>query len=213
MNGFFLTLDGIYGAGKSTHLDFIRNFLQENQVDTIFTREHGGTALGESLRSLLLNPDNNICADAETLLMFAARSQHLNELIIPALNQGKWVVSDRFTDASFAYQCGGRNIPLEKMKILENWVQNDFRPDFTIILDIPLEISIKRIEQSRDKDRFELEQKEFFSRVRNIYLERANANPERYAVVDSSLEKEVVQKQIKDIISGCLKQYQRKITL
>ncbi|MDO5687291.1 MAG: dTMP kinase [Neisseria sp.] len=204
MSGFFITLDGIDGAGKSTHLAFMQTWLEEHGVDAMFTREPGGTPLGENLRGLLLDPAYQPCADTETLLMFAARAQHLHEVIRPALADNRWVVSDRFTDATFAYQCGGRGIAAEKIALLENWVQDDLRPDMTIILDVPLEVSLARIEKSRDKDRFEQEPADFFTRVRAAYLQRAAEHPQRYAVVRSDRELEAVKHDIAAILSGCL---------
>ena len=210
MNGFFLVLDGIDGAGKSTHLAFIQQFLANERIQTLYTREPGGTELGEKLRYLLLHKDNEITPDAETLLMFAARSQHLQQLIYPALRQGKWVISDRFTDASYAYQSGGRQIPTERIATIENWVQGDFRPDMTIIFDVPVAISQERVAKARQKDRFEQEDPAFFERVRQAYLQQAAKNPQRYAVIDSNQDKEIVQNHLLHILSGCLKQWKGK---
>ena len=210
MNGFFLVLDGIDGAGKSTHLAFIQEFLANERIQTLYTREPGGTELGEKLRYLLLHKDNEITPDAETLLMFAARSQHLQQLIYPALRQGKWVISDRFTDASYAYQSGGRQIPTERITTIENWVQGNFRPDMTIIFDVPVEISQERVAKARQKDRFEQEDPAFFARVRQVYLQQAAKNPQRYAVIDSNQDKQMVQNHLLHILSGCLKQWKGK---
>jgi dTMP kinase len=154
----------------------------------LFTREPGGTPVGEVLRELLLNPNTQASLRTETLLMFAARQQHLEDVILPALQNGTHVVSDRFTDATFAYQGGGRGVPLADIETLENWVQGNLRPDLTILLDVPLDISMSRISQAREKDRFEQEQAVFFTRVRQTYLSRAAAAPERYAVIDSNRE-------------------------
>ncbi|MBP3220591.1 MAG: dTMP kinase [Neisseriaceae bacterium] len=210
MNGFFLVLDGIDGAGKSTHLAFIQQFLANERIQTLYTREPGGTELGEKLRYLLLHKDNEITPDTETLLMFAARSQHLQQLIYPALRQGKWVISDRFTDASYAYQSGGRQIPTERIATIENWVQGDFRPDMTIIFDVPVAISQERVAKARQKDRFEQEDPAFFARVRQVYLQQAAKNPHRYAVIDSNQDKQMVQNHLLHILSGCLKQWKGK---
>ena len=210
MNGFFLVLDGIDGAGKSTHLAFIQEFLANERIQTLYTREPGGTELGEKLRYLLLHKDNEITPDTETLLMFAARSQHLQQLIYPALRQGKWVISDRFTDASYAYQSGGRQIPTERIATIENWVQGDFRPDMTIIFDVPVAISQERVAKARQKDRFEQEDPEFFERVRQAYLRQAAKNPQRYAVIDSNQDKEMVQNHLQHILCTCLKQWKGK---
>ena len=210
MNGFFLVLDGIDGAGKSTHLAFIQQFLANERIQTLYTREPGGTELGEKLRYLLLHKDNEITPDTETLLMFAARSQHLQQLIYPALRQGKWVISDRFTDASYAYQSGGRQIPTERIATIENWVQGDFRPDMTIIFDVPVAISQERVAKARQKDRFEQEDPAFFARVRQVYLQQAAKNPHRYAVIDSNQDKEMVQNHLQHILCTCLKQWKGK---
>ena len=207
MNGFFLVLDGIDGAGKSTHLAFIQEFLANERIETIYTREPGGTDLGEKLREILLHQNNKMHPDTETLLMFAARSQHLQQLIYPALKQGKWVISDRFTDASYAYQSGGRQMPDSRIATIENWVQGDFRPDMTIIFDVPVAVSQERVAKARQKDRFEQEDPEFFERVRQAYLRQAAKNPKRYAVIDSNQDKEMVQNHLQHILSGCLKQW------
>ena len=188
MQARFITLDGIDGAGKSTNLAFIRQWFEQRQLPVLFTREPGGTPVGEVLRELLLNPNTQASLRTETLLMFAARQQHLEDVILPALQNGTHVVSDRFTDATFAYQGGGRGVPLADIETLENWVQGNLRPDLTILLDVPLDISMIRISQAREKDRFEQEQAVFFTRVRQTYLSRAAAAPERYAVIDSNRE-------------------------
>ena len=164
------------------------NGLNNDNYPYLFTREPGGTPVGEVLRELLLNPNTQASLRTETLLMFAARQQHLEDVILPALQNGTHVVSDRFTDATFAYQGGGRGVPLADIETLENWVQGNLRPDLTILLDVPLDISMSRISQAREKDRFEQEQAVFFTRVRQTYLSRAAAAPERYAVIDSNRE-------------------------
>lgn len=174
----------------------LRNWFAEKKLPVVFTREPGGTALGEALRALLLNPDSSVSLHAEALLMFAARRQHLEEVILPALSQGKHVVSDRFTDATYAYQGGGRGLPQEKIAALEQWVQGRLRPDLTILLDVPLNVSTERLERSRDKDRFEREDAAFFKRVRETYLQRAIADRARYAVVNSNRERDLVKTDI-----------------
>lgn len=196
MSAKFITLDGIDGAGKTTQLNVICNWFAQKQLPVLFTREPGGTALGESLRRLLLDPATHISLHAETLLMFAARSQHLSERILPALAAGTHVVCDRFTDATFAYQGGGRGLPFAQIETLEQWVQQDFRPDFTFLLDVPLEVSMARIEQTRNKDRFEQEQSGFFTRVRQAYLHRAAQHPERYAIINSNRELDAIRHDI-----------------
>ena len=198
----FITLDGIDGAGKTTQLNVIRDWFAAQALPVLFTREPGGTPLGEALRALLLSPATQVSLHTETLLMFAARRQHLEEVILPALARGVNVVSDRFTDATFAYQGGGRGLPDGQIEILENWVQGSLKPDLTILLDVPLAVSLERIERSREKDRFEQEEADFFTRVREAYLRRAAAAPERYAVVDSNRDKAVVRAEIEQVLDG-----------
>lgn len=197
----FITLDGIDGAGKTTQLNVIKEWFHKNNREVIFTREPGGTPLGEQLRQILLNRNSQVSLRAETLLMFAARQQHLEDVILPNLARGIHVVSDRFTDATFAYQGGGRGLPDTQITILEQWVQNDLKPDLTILLDVPLNVSLARIEGSREKDRFEQEQADFFQRVRNAYLRRAAAEPARYAVINSNREKPEVRADIEAVLN------------
>ncbi|ATD64560.1 dTMP kinase [Neisseria weixii] len=201
MNAQFITLDGIDGAGKSTNLAVIQAWFDERRLPVVFTREPGGTAMGEALRELLLNPQTQVSLRAETLLMFVARQQHLESVIRPALDEGIHVVSDRFTDATFAYQGGGRGVPLADIEILEQWVQQGQHPDLTLLLDVPLDVSMARIAQARQKDRFEQEQADFFMRVREAYLNRAAAAPQRYAVIDSNRERELVKQDIEAALS------------
>ena len=198
----FITLDGIDGAGKSTNLAVMKAWFEKHKLPVLFTREPGGTPAGEALREILLNPATQVSLRTETLLMFAARQQHLETVILPALKNGTHVVSDRFTDATFAYQGGGRGVPLQDIATLEHWVQGDFRPDLTLLLDVPLEVSMARINQTREKDRFEQEEAEFFNRVREVYLQRANEQPERYAVIDSSQSLDAVKNQIETALSS-----------
>ena len=198
----FITLDGIDGAGKSTNLAVMKAWFEKHQLPVLFTREPGGTPAGEALREILLNPATQVSLRTETLLMFAARQQHLETVILPALKNGTHVVSDRFTDATFAYQGGGRGVPLQDIATLEHWVQGDFRPDLTLLLDVPLEVSMARINQTREKDRFEQEEAEFFNRVREVYLQRANEQPERYAVIDSSQSLDAVENQIETALDS-----------
>lgn len=201
MKAKFITLDGIDGSGKTTQLNVIRDWFAERRLPVVFTREPGGTVLGEQLRQLLLNPESKVSLHTETLLMFAARRQHLEELILPALASGTHVVSDRFTDATFAYQGGGRGVPQEKIEILENWVQGRLRPDLTILLDVPLDVSLARIEGSRQKDRFEQENAAFFERVRAAYLARSEQFPERYVLINSNREKPEVKQDIEMVLT------------
>ncbi len=198
----FITLDGIDGAGKSTNLAVMKAWFEKHKLPVLFTREPGGTPAGEALREILLNPATQVSLRTETLLMFAARQQHLETVILPALKNGTHVVSDRFTDATFAYQGGGRGVPLQDIATLEHWVQGDFRPDLTLLLDVPLEVSMARINQTREKDRFEQEEAEFFNRVREVYLQRANEQPERYAVIDSSQSLDSVKNQIETALDS-----------
>lgn len=198
----FITLDGIDGAGKSTNLAVMKAWFEKHKLPVLFTREPGGTPAGEALREILLDPATQVSLRTETLLMFAARQQHLETVILPALKNGTHVVSDRFTDATFAYQGGGRGVPLQDIATLEHWVQGDFRPDLTLLLDVPLEVSMARINQTREKDRFEQEAVEFFNRVREVYLQRAAKQPERYAVIDSSQSLDAVKTQIETALDS-----------
>ena len=198
----FITLDGIDGAGKSTNLAVMKAWFEKHKLPVLFTREPGGTPAGEALREILLNPATQVSLRTETLLMFAARQQHLETVILPALKNGTHVISDRFTDATFAYQGGGRGVPLQDIATLEHWVQGDFRPDLTLLLDVPLEVSMARINQTREKDRFEQEEAEFFNRVREVYLQRANEQQERYAVIDSSQSLDAVKNQIETALDS-----------
>ena len=199
----FITLDGIDGSGKSTHLATIENWFAERNLPVLFTREPGGTPLGEELRRLLLDPAAQVGLRTETLLMFAARQQHLDDVILPALEQGVHVVSDRFTDATFAYQGGGRGLPEADIAALEHWVQRGLRPDLTLILDVPAEVSFARVAKARDKDRFEQEQAAFFLRVRQAYLDRAAADPQRYRVIDSNRDKTEVRAAVETALAAC----------
>ena len=184
----FISLEGIDGAGKTTHLQWIADYLREQRATVVVTREPGGTPFGESLRALLLNEPMHI--DTEALLMFAARREHIAQVIAPALDRGDWVLSDRFTDASFAYQCGGRGIAESRLQMLEQWVQQGLQPDLTILFDVEVGIAHQRVRTHSDPDRFEQEQLDFFERVRAMYLRRAAQYPARFRVVrtDQSIE-------------------------
>ena len=200
MTGRFITLEGVDGAGKSTHIPFIAELMTQKSGDkVIVTREPGGTTLGESLRSLLLH--ENMHPETETLLMFASRREHLDKVIFPALNCGHWVLCDRFTDSTYAYQHGGRLLPEAKIQQLETWVQGVFEPDLTILFDVPVEISSQRLEDSRSPDRFEKEKASFFERVRTNYLERAALFPERYVIIDSRQSIDVIQTELLQILN------------
>jgi len=201
IRGKFITIDGLEGAGKSTQIDFIKNYLSDRNRDVFLTREPGGTDLGERLRALLL--DKNIDAmnpDTELLLMFAARNEHVKKVIVPKLEQGVWVISDRFTDASYAYQGGGRGIPLERIGELEQWTLQDFVPDMTFLLDLDVELGLSRVEQRGEKDRFEEEHKDFFNKVREIFSNRASKYPERIKLIDASKNIDETSSQIKKIL-------------
>ena len=189
--GYFISFEGIDGAGKSTHVDAFRKLIQERypNKEVVMTREPGGTALGEQLRNLLLEAPMNI--ETEALLMFAARREHIAQVIEPALSAGKIVISDRFTDASFAYQGGGRGLSLEKLNNLERWVQvrpdgSLLQPNLTILFDLPGEIAESRRSKVRAPDKFEKMDLEFFERVRQEYLRRAKADPKRFHLVDAT---------------------------
>lgn len=201
MKAKFITLDGIDGSGKSTNMETIRLWFEKHQLPVLFTREPGGTAVGEALRSILLNPQTQANARTETLLMFAARQQHIDMVIKPALTTGTHVISDRFTDATFAYQGGGREIPLADISILENWVQQGLNPDLTLLLDTPLAVAQQRLTQNKNTDRFEQLDTAFFQRTRTIYLERAAATPQRYCIINSDQTLDKVAAQINHSLS------------
>jgi len=199
--GKFITVEGSEGAGKSTNIRYIQDYLKQKKIPFILTREPGGTPVAEKIRDLLLDKANtSLCDDAELLLMFAARAQHLNELIIPALKEGKWVISDRFTDASYAYQGGGRGLSWQKIAQLEQWVQGDLRPDATILLDIPVDKGMERVRQRGNTDRFEQEQLSFFNRIRDTYLKLAKENPERFHIVNTLPAIDVVHHQLHQVM-------------
>ena len=203
--GKFITLEGIDGAGKSTHLCGLEKILEERGKTVIVTREPGGTSVGEALRELLLDNSRAMHAETEALLMFAARREHLDKIILPALARGDWVISDRFTDASFAYQGGGRGLATQKLDKLEQWVQGEFQPDLTLYFDVAVEVGRQRISAIKSADRFEKEQDEFFRRVREAYLERAHKFPQRIKVIDSNQPLDIVKNSLDKIISSiCL---------
>ena len=185
MSGNFITLEGIDGAGKSTHHQWLVEALRQRGKRVVATREPGGTVLGEKLRKLLLHDAMHL--ETEALLMFAARREHLDKIILPALERGDWVVSDRFTDASFAYQGGGRGLAVEKLEILEKWVQGDLQPTLTFLFDAPIQVAQARLAASGNApDRFEQEQQAFFERVRLAYLDRALRHPQRIISIDAT---------------------------
>lgn len=199
MRGQFIVLEGVEGVGKSTNLEFIQNLLNQQGIDFIATREPGGTPMAEEIRELLLSPrSESVDEMAELLLMFSARAQHLSQTILPALDSGKWVLCDRFTDATFAYQGGGRGMDKKLITQLESLVQKELRPDLVVLLDLPVEIGLERAGRRGDLDRFEQEQRTFFEDVRAAYLDRARETPDRYRIVDASVPLEQVQSQIKE---------------
>ncbi|WP_228028282.1 dTMP kinase [Chitinibacter fontanus] len=203
MSGRFISVEGIDGAGKSTHLAWLVAHLKSCQIPLLQSREPGGTPLGEKLRQLLLSEDMHL--ETEALLMFAARNEHLQQLILPALRRGEWVLCDRFTDATYAYQCGGRGLDFERFQQLERWVQlrdaHFVEPDLTLIFDVPVEIGQARMAATRELDRFEMEQLEFHIRVRNAYLERANQYPQRIRIIDANRPLAAIQTELEQIIA------------
>jgi len=194
--GLFITLEGGEGAGKSTSIAFVREFLEHTGRDVVVTREPGGTPLGEEIREILLHGRDAMTVDTELLLMFAARTEHLERVIRPALSRGACVVCDRFTDATYAYQGGGRGVDDSRIRILEDWVQQGLRPDLTLLLDIPVAAGLKRAGNRSSPDRFEREQHDFFERVRQRYLLAAAQEPERIRVIDASRSISEVQAQL-----------------
>ena len=190
MRGRFITFEGIDGAGKSTQIDVIEATLRARGLEVIRTREPGGTPLGEVIRKELLSVSMDPAK--ETLLFFASRAEHIAQVIRPALERGAWVLSDRFTDATYAYQVGGRGFPAEKVEELERWTHGDLQPDRTVLFDIEPEVAAKRVAQARNLDRFEKENLDFFTRVRNAYLTRAKQSPDRFLIVNSMQDKETV---------------------
>lgn len=198
--GKFITLEGLDGAGKSTHLEWLVATLRSRGRTVVQTREPGGTPLGEKLRALLLAEPMHL--ETEALLMFAARREHIAEVIEPALRRGDWVVCDRFTDASFAYQGGGRGLASEKLATLEHWVQDGLEPDLTLLFNLPAEVARRRVTgMGRELDRFEREQAEFFERVRDAYLARAAASAGRIRTIDASRSIEDIKVSLEKIIA------------
>lgn len=203
--GQFITFEGTEGVGKSTQLANAADTLKTLGVDYIVTREPGGTPMAESIRDLLLAPRDEPVNDmTELLLMFAARAQHLHTRILPELEAGRWVLCDRFTDATFAYQGGGRGVPTERISQLENLVQGNFRPDHIILLDAPVETGMARARDRGELDRFEREAVAFFRRIRQTYLDRAKADPVRYHIVDAGQSLEMVSRDIVNLVAGLL---------
>ncbi|HCI14240.1 MAG: dTMP kinase [Gallionellales bacterium GWA2_60_142] len=196
----FITFEGMDGAGKSTHLAWFADQLRQRGLDVVVTREPGGTPLGEQLREMLLNQPMSM--GTEALLMFASRMEHIDQVIKPALQAGKWVISDRFSDASFAYQGAGRGMDWDKLARLEQWVHADLQPDLTLFFDVPVEVARERLSNNVSLDRFEQEQSDFFERVRGGYHQRVQQNPQRYAVIDAAQSMAKVKRQLEEIVSS-----------
>ncbi len=195
--GLFITMEGGEGVGKSTNLAFLHNYLKNNGVDVVITREPGGTQLGEEIRELLLQVRREgMSAMTELLLIFAARAQHISEIIEPAMDAGKWVLCDRFTDATYAYQCAGRGVEWEVVRRLEELVQGKLRPDYTLLLDVSVTVGMARARERGNLDRFEQEHLDFFERVRASYLEQAKSSSGRYRLIDAGLSLDEVQQEL-----------------
>ncbi|UCJ15902.1 dTMP kinase [Pseudomonas sp. MM211] len=205
MSGLFITLEGPEGAGKSTNREYLAALLREQGIDVLLTREPGGTPLAERVRELLLAPsDEPMASDTELLLVFAARAQHLAQVIVPALQRGEVVLCDRFTDATYAYQGGGRGLDVERIAQLERFVQGALRPDLTLVFDLPVEVGLARAAARGRLDRFEQEGREFFEAVRSTYLQRAKAEPARYRIIDAAQSLEAVQRDLDALLPQLL---------
>ena len=202
IKGKFITFEGVDGAGKSTHIDEVISFLESQNISVKRTREPGGTKLGEKLRELLLYDEMD--PETETLLMFAARRQHIAEIIKPNLDEGIFVVSDRFTDATYAYQYGGKQVAYSKIQTLEAWVHPDLKADLTLLFDLPVEISIDRLKKNRTPDKFEKESEAFFNRLRNVYLDLARQHPNRYKIINANQPIETVSRDVIEAIKTIL---------
>ena len=201
--GKFITFEGIDGAGKSSHVSFITQYLRDHGIEVVATREPGGTPLGETLRNIVLN--EKMHGDTEALLVFASRREHLAEVIEPALARGAWVVCDRFTDSTYAYQCGGRGLDPSRVAPLEHFVHGHRQPDLTLLFDAPVNVARERLDRGTpNPDKFEREQGEFFTRVRQVYQDRAAQFPQRITIVDSSQTIEVIQDRLRDHLKRLL---------
>jgi len=204
MKGKFITVEGVEGAGKTTQLGFITDFLETAGRRVVLTREPGGSPLSEELRALLLGHRHDMATDTELLLLFAARAEHIEKVISPALQAGDWVLCDRFTDATYAYQGGGRGVPWRRIAALEEWVQGELRPDLTLLLDVSVDQGLARVGQRGQKDRIECEGAAFFQRVRNAYLDLAARFPERYRLIDASYPVAVVSAKVAQVLTEWL---------
>lgn len=200
--GKFITFEGIDGAGKSTHIAFVSAHIERAGIALVSSREPGGTPLGEKLRDLVLHEKMHL--ETEALLMFASRREHIAQVIAPALERGAWALSDRFTDASFAYQGGGRGLPLSKLDALEQWVHPDLQPDLTFLFDVPLDVARARLDATRDLDKFEQEKADFFAATRNEYLRRAAQFPQRFRIIDSTRSIAAIQAELATILDALL---------
>lgn len=198
MKGLFITLEGVDGAGKSSHVEWLADHFRSQGRNVVFTREPGGTPVGERLRELVLH--NAMHPETEALIMFAARREHIEQVIRPGLERGDVVISDRFTDASYAYQCGGRGLPETKLETLEEWVQGALQPDLTLLFDVPGEVALARLNAAREPDRFEQEKQDFHGRVRAAYLRRAEKFPNRIRIVDGSRTLHEVREQLRALL-------------
>jgi dTMP kinase len=199
--GKFITFEGIDGAGKSTHIAFVADYIKQRGVELVSSREPGGTPLGEKLREIVLHEKMDL--ETEALLVFASRREHLAQVIEPALKRGAWVISDRFTDSTFAYQGGGRGMSVTKLEALEQWVHPALQPDLTLLFDVPLEVARARLDATRDLDKFEQEKADFFAATRTEYLRRAAQFPQRFRVIDSTQSIAAIQQQIAAILDAC----------
>lgn len=206
MNGKFISIEGIEGAGKSTQISFIQAFLEQHGKNVVVTREPGGTMLGEQIRELLLMPrETGMSHDAELMLMFAARAEHIHQVIKPALQRGDWVLCDRFVDATFAYQGGGRGIPAERIQTVSDWTLNTLQTDLTLLFDLPVAVGQQRVvKRQQQKDRIELEKADFFQQIRDCYLQRAEQEPQRIRKIDASCDIDTIQQQLREILTELL---------
>ncbi len=203
--GYFISLEGVDGAGKSTHVPWVTDALRRHGLSVVSTREPGGTPIGEKLRQLLLSEPMHL--ETETLLMFAARSEHIRTVIEPALARGEWVVCDRFTDATYAYQGGGRQLGAQRIADLERWTHGHLQPDCTLLFDVPLDVARARLMRHRDLDRFEQEGTDFFQRTREAYHDRARSHPERVRVVDSTRTVEQVHNDLSAVVDALVQSW------
>lgn len=194
----FITLEGVDGAGKSTHINFIKKYLRDRNLNYLFTREPGGTNVGEKLREILLH--DPMTPETESLLMFASRNEHVQKIIKPNLDEGINIISDRFTDATYAYQCGGKNVEISKITILRNWVHQDLNPDLTFLFDLPIEISLMRLKSNGNLDKFEKESVSFHKKIRNSYLELAKKEPNRFVIINGDQNINTIQDEIHSIL-------------